>query len=558
MKVTKSKDILFSNKNRAERIETARNTNYELIVIGGGITGVGIALDAALRGISTLLVEKRDYASGTSSKSTKLIHGGLRYLKQLDFGLVRESGLERAIAHRNAPHLVHPENMLLPIVKGGTFNKYSASLAISVYDMLAKVEKQDRKKTHNKKQTLAYEPLLNQEILKSGITYSEYRTDDARLTMEVLKAARREGAESFNYMKVESFIYQDDQIVGVNCIDRISGKDITFNGDNVVSATGPWADKVRLKDGTLNDKSLRLTKGVHIVVPKEKLNIRSAVYFDAFDGRMLFAVPRGNVTYIGTSDTNYDKDLDRVLCTEEDVEYLLEKTNHMFEVAHVSKEDVISSWAGLRPLIHEEGKSPSELSRKDEIFVSDRGLVSIAGGKLTGYRKMAKRIVDLVQSRDNKLVRSRCKTKRYKLHVDGFKDYKSYTSYYNWLFQEFESSGVSNYQCWYLTTTYGKNAESILKAASINEKLSIEKAIIQEEIAYTIDFESSIYPDDYFNRRSGKLYFDIYSLESHFDFIVDEYARHFEWTDAEKKNQYTKCRTLIDDVRILIKEELVQ
>jgi len=155
------KDIKFSNRDRSDRVAKATSMHYDLIVIGGGITGAGIALDAALRGINTLLVEKRDYASGTSSKSTKLIHGGLRYLKQLDFGLVRESGLERAVAHKNAPHLVHPENMLLPIVDSGTFNKFSASIAISVYDLLAKVEKQDRKKTLNKEQTLEYEQLLN-------------------------------------------------------------------------------------------------------------------------------------------------------------------------------------------------------------------------------------------------------------------------------------------------------------------------------------------------------------------------------------------------------------
>ncbi len=161
-----SKDIKFSNKDRKSRLSKASETDYDLIVIGGGITGVGIALDASLRGIKTLLLEKRDYASGTSSKSTKLIHGGLRYLKQLDFGLVRESGLERAVAHHNAPHLVHPEKMLLPIVECGTFNKYSASLAISVYDLLAKVDKVDRKQSFSKSKTLEYEPLLNQEILK--------------------------------------------------------------------------------------------------------------------------------------------------------------------------------------------------------------------------------------------------------------------------------------------------------------------------------------------------------------------------------------------------------
>jgi len=554
MGVFNFKDIAFSNKNRAERIEKARNTNYDLIVIGGGITGVGIALDASLRGIKTLLLEKRDYASGTSSKSTKLIHGGLRYLKQLDFGLVRESGLERAIAHRNAPHLVHPENMLLPIVKNGTFNKYSASLAISVYDMLAKVEKEDRKKTHNKKETLDYEPLLNQEILKSGITYSEYRTDDARLTVEVLKAARREGAESFNYMKVDSFVYENDRVSGVNCRDRVQEDRITFKANNIVSAVGPWADKVRIKDGAINNKSLHLTKGVHIVVPKEKLNIHSAVYFDAFDGRMLFAVPRGNVTYIGTSDTTYKKDLDRVLCTEEDVEYLLEKTNHMFEVAHVAKEDVISSWAGLRPLIHEEGKSPSELSRKNEIFVSDRGLITIAGGKLTGYRKMAKRIVNLIQKRDSQLQKSKCKTKRHKIHAASFENYQEYLAYIENLNQSFKSKDVSKYICWFLTSTYGRNAEIILNKALIDQEGSLEESIIKSEIQFVIDYESALRPDDYFNRRSGKLYFDIESLQRNFDLIIREFAKHFSWSKEKTEVERKKCKELISDVTIIRKE----
>lgn len=554
MKAKRFKDISFSNKNRSERLEKAKKKRFGLIVIGGGITGVGIALDAALRGISTLLLEKRDYASGTSSKSTKLIHGGLRYLKQLDFGLVRESGLERAIAHKNAPHLVHPENMLLPIVKGGTFNKYSASLAISVYDMLAKVEKKDRKKTHNKKQTLEYEPLLNQEILKSGITYSEYRTDDARLTIEVLKAARREGAESFNYMKVDSFVYEDNKVVGVNCIDRVTDEVLVFEGDNIVSAAGPWADKVRLKDDTLKGKTLRLTKGVHIVVPKEKLNIHSAVYFDAFDGRMIFAVPRGNITYIGTSDTHYTKDLDRVLCTEEDVDYLLEKTNHMFEVAHVSKDDVISSWAGLRPLIHEEGKSPSELSRKDEIFVSERGLITIAGGKLTGYRKMAKRIVDLVQQRDTNMKKTKCKTKRYKLHADSFLDYHQYTAYLNNLWHDNELIGISKYQSWYLTTTYGKNAKTILEMSAMYKDLTFVEALLKAEVKYCIDYESAMYPDDYFNRRSGKIYFDIFSVEKYLELIVNEFANHFDWTLQQKENEYTRSVGLLDDVRMINKE----
>jgi len=552
------KDIKFSNRDRSDRVAKATSMHYDLIVIGGGITGAGIALDAALRGINTLLVEKRDYASGTSSKSTKLIHGGLRYLKQLDFGLVRESGLERAVAHKNAPHLVHPENMLLPIVDSGTFNKFSASIAISVYDLLAKVEKQDRKKTLNKEQTLEYEQLLNQDILKSGITYSEYRTDDARLTIEVIKSAIRAGAQAFNYMKVDDFIYKGNSIEGVKCRDRVADKEVIFRARNIVSAAGPWADKLRLKDGALNNKSLHLTKGVHIVVPREKLNVKSAVYFDAFDGRMLFAVPRGNVTYIGTSDTTYRKDLDRVLCTTEDVEYILEKTNHMFEVAHLVNDDVISSWAGLRPLIHEDGKSPSELSRKDEIFISDRGLVSIAGGKLTGYRQMAKRIVNLVQKRDDKLLKSRCKTKRHKVHVDPFASYQEYKKYFPALTKEINHFGISEYDCWYLTSTYGKNAKVILRNAVTDKTLPIAQAIVRAEIEFTIDHESTIYPDDYFNRRSGKIYFDVESVENNFDFIIDEFARLFSWSDTIKKKEWNKCRELLNDVTKIKAEALAK
>ncbi len=553
-----SKDIKFSNKDRKSRLSEASKTDYDLIVIGGGITGAGIALDAALRGVNTLLLEKRDYASGTSSKSTKLIHGGLRYLKQLDFKLVRESGLERAVAHYNAPHLVHPEKMLLPIVESGTFNKYSASLAISVYDLLAKVEKVDRKQSLSKSKTLEYEPLLNQDILKSGITYSEYRTDDARLTIEVLKSARRAGAESFNYMKVEDFVYTDDTISGVRCTDRVEGKEVRFSATNIVSAAGPWVDQLRLKDGALNNKSLHLTKGVHIVVPKEKLNINSAVYFDAFDGRMIFAVPRGKVTYIGTSDTNYNKDLDRVLCTEEDVDYLLQKTNHMFEVAFLNKEDVISSWAGLRPLIHEDGKSPSELSRKDEIFVSDRGLISIAGGKLTGYRKMAKRIVDLVQKKDDNLRKSKCKTKRHLLHSDPFSSYQEFKQYYTRLWKETNLAELTEHDCWYLTSTYGKNAGAVINNALSMPDHSIGKAIIKSEIEFAIDHESVIYPDDYFNRRSGRIYFNVESVHDNFDFIIDEFADHFQWTETFKSDQWKKCRALLDDVTKIQKEALAK
>lgn len=550
MKKEDKSDIPFSNLNRAERIGKSMQTVYDLIVIGGGVTGAGIALDASLRGLSTLLVEKKDFASGTSSKSTKLIHGGLRYLKQFEIGLVKESGLERAVAHRNIPHLVHPEKMLLPIVHKGSFSKIAASFAISIYDWLAKVPAADRKVSFNKRETLKEEPLLNEKLLKSAIQYSEYRTDDARLTMELVKAARRNSAEAYNYMEVSDFIYKDDKVYGVKCLDLLSNNKVEFKGRQVVSAAGPWVDILRDLNNSKKGKTLQLTKGVHIVVPKEKLPISSSVYFDVFDGRLLFAIPRGKVTYIGTSDTQYKGDMDKVLCTNKDAEYILKAVNNMFNIDPLLPEDIISTWAGLRPLIHEDGKSPSELSRKDEVFISDTNLISIAGGKLTGYRKMAERIVDLVQEKISIDQNKKCQTEDYDIHSDSFLDYEEFEKFIGDLKSKYEAHGVSHYRAWYLATTYGKHAELIINQA-LELDIPLEKALLKSEIKYGIEYESCYMPDDYFNRRSGKIYFDIETLKANLDFIISEFSTHFSWNQEKITKVKKESINHIEEVTII-------
>jgi len=319
-----------------------------LIIIGGGITGAGIALDASLRGLKTILLEKGDFASGTSSKSTKLIHGGLRYLKQFEIKLVRESGLERAIAHENACHLVHPESMFLPIVKNGSFGKLTASFAVSVYDWLASVPAKDRKQVLSKEESLERETLLRSDILKSGILYSEYRTDDARLTIELIKKAREQSAEAFNYLEVKSFLENNGKLGGVVAYDKVLDKEVQISARVIVNATGPWADSLRRVDDSSSQTNLRLTKGVHVVIAKEKLNLKSATYFDAFDGRMIFAIPRGRCVYIGTTDTKFTEDNNEVHCNEEDAQYLLDAVNRFFDISDLSIADIESTWAGLR------------------------------------------------------------------------------------------------------------------------------------------------------------------------------------------------------------------
>ncbi len=528
----------FTNKERTQRIDQAVSTHYDLIIIGGGITGAGIILDATLRGLKVLLLEKEDFASGTSSKSTKLIHGGLRYLKQLEFGLVKESGVERAIVHNMACHLVHPRNMVLPIVHDGTFSKLSASIAISVYDRLAKVQGDQRRKNVSKRKLLSIEPSLRKERVKSGIIYSEYRTDDARLTMELIKASIRNGAEAFNYAEVTGFEYENGKTAGVIAHDHISNKEIKLSSAIVVSAAGPWVDFVRTKDDAQTETNLHLSKGVHIVLEKSLLPIKNPIYFDAFDGRMIFAIPRGQVVYVGTTDTTYKGHPDAQHCTLQDAEYLINATNNFFDIHPITVQDIKSTWSGLRPLIQQKGKPPTELSRKDEIFVSDSGLISIAGGKLTGFRKMAQRIVDLVFEKNDKEW-ANCKTKNYKLHHAPFKNYSAYRSWTQNLIAE--NDHLNRNEIISLVNNYGKDAEKIIKYAQDNNG-----NILESELEYTIEHESVFHPLDFFERRTGYLYFDIDKMRSHYENINSKLGNIFSHSSKLIDQQKEDCQEALD------------
>ncbi|MCU0355611.1 MAG: glycerol-3-phosphate dehydrogenase/oxidase, partial [Cytophagales bacterium] len=356
-----------------------RRQPLDLLVVGGGITGAGIALDAATRGMRVGLLEMQDFAAGTSSRSTKLIHGGLRYLKQLEFKLVAETGRERRIVYENGPHVTRAEPMLLPLVKGGSLGRWSASLGLAVYDWLAGVGQAERRRMLSAAETLDFEPLLDTQNLTGGAYYYEYRTDDARLTLEVLKEAVARGARAVNYAKVTGFLYENQKIAGAKATDLLTGETYEIAAKVVVNASGPWVDTLDALDNTARIGKLYLTKGVHIVVAHEKLPLRQSAYFDVPDGRMVFAIPREGKTYIGTTDTPYQGDMVHPEMTAEDRDYLLQAANHLFPVANLTPANVESHWVGLRPLIRQPGKGPSEISRKDEIFKYDSGLISIAG-----------------------------------------------------------------------------------------------------------------------------------------------------------------------------------
>ncbi|MFT6856898.1 MAG: glycerol-3-phosphate dehydrogenase [Cyclobacteriaceae bacterium] len=531
---------IFNSNNRNKLVNRLKSTNYDLIVIGGGITGAGIALDAASRGLEVALIEKNDFASGTSSKSTKLIHGGLRYLKQFEIALVREVGQERAIVHNLAPHLVKSERMLLPLIKDGTYGKIMTSVGLMVYDVLAGVEKVDQRKMLTKEETMKLEPLMDESKMEGGGIYAEYRTDDARLTVEILKTASNFDADIINYAEATDFIYTDGKISGVHWKDKLTEENYEMHSSFVISAAGPWVDELRKKNKSLQGKKLHPTKGVHIVLPWDKFPVKQSVYFDVPDGRMIFAIPRDRVTYIGTTDTDYHGDINDVRTNIGDVEYLIDGTKHIFPSLNITVEDVESSWAGLRPLIEEEGKSASQLSRKDEIFESETGLLSIAGGKLTGYRKMAERIVDKLGERIEKQtgdpIKS-CSTDKLILMGAGFKSDADVAKYRSRLKDEVEKLGLDPYYGEYLTSNYGRQSDEILSNFDKQKAKDPEIKLALAELHFTIENEAVHSLLDFFERRTGRLYFNIKSIPKLIDPVSKAMSEMFKWSKKRKKQE---------------------
>ncbi len=555
--------IRFSVLDRPTQIARASKDKFDLIVIGGGVTGAGIALDASSRGMNVCLIEKNDFASGTSNKSTKLIHGGLRYLKQMEIGLVKESGSERAIVHTLAPHLVVPEKMLLPLIEGGTYGKMMTAIGLKVYDFLANVEGDDKRKMLSAQETADREPLLNKDILTGGGYYAEYRTDDARLTIELLKKAASFGATIINYCEMRSFTYDEEgKIKNLTCFDHNNQTSFSLKAQNYVSAAGPWVDLLREKDQSMNNKYLHLTKGVHIVFSKERFPLTQSIYFDVPDGRMIFAIPRGRSVYVGTTDTNYNGNLNRVVATREDADYLLEATNNMFPSLGLVLEDIESNWAGLRPLIHEDGKDPSELSRKDEIFVSKTGLISIAGGKLTGYRKMAQRVIDRVlkdipEKKKAHLVTSY--TEKIALTSEPLKNSKEVDNYIIELEKKLKDLHISEpYQAWYLATTYGKQADAIVDKVTYFLNGAPEDKLIRAELWYSVHHEMTNSLADFFVRRTGRLYFDIHSVHRYRLLVQEDMIKYLGWDEARVLQENTYLDILLQDASEYYEEEFAR
>lgn len=516
-----------------------KENKFDVLVIGGGITGAGIALDASTRGMKTALVEMQDFSAGTSSRSTKLVHGGLRYLKQFEVKMVAEVGKERAVVYENGPHVTTPEWMLLPFHTGGTFGKFTTSIGLRVYDFLAGVKKKERRKMFSKEQTLAYEPLVKQDGLKGGGYYVEYRTDDSRLTIEVMKEAIDKGAAALNYTKVENLLYDTEgKINGVAVTDVLTGEKYSVFAEVIVNAAGPWVDSIREKDGSRKGKTLQLTKGVHLVIDQSVFPLKQAIYFDTPDGRMVFAIPRDGKAYVGTTDTFYKEDPVNPAMTVEDRTYILNAIKYMFPSVNVTEDDVESSWAGVRPLILEDGKDPSEISRKDEIWESESGLVTIAGGKLTGYRKMAETVVNLVSGKFAKANKSfsECQTKHLPISGGKVGGSSKFDSYVAGIVPDGMDAGLTKEDAEAVARMYGSNAPVVYRIVK-EQKASAENnmpVLLWAKVHYALEHELAMTPVDVLLRRTGLLLFGIKEAVQYKEEVLAYMAIYYGWDQAEQ------------------------
>lgn len=359
----------------------------DVLVIGGGIVGAGVARDAAMRGLKIGLVEQHDFAFGTSSRSSRLLHGGLRYLAQGRIGLVREASVEKTILHRIAPHLAEPLPFIFPTYRDNrNWRLWQLQLGVKFYDLLCGGRNLGRSTWLNQDEVMFKVPGLRTDGLRGGVRYYDGFTQDARLTLDTLRSAAKAGATLLNYCSFQNATraeFWDCQVV-----DRLSDRVVRLRARNVVNATGPWAGGL-----PHSHVHLRVTKGVHVVVDRSRLPVPETVVMTE-GKRILFAIPWGRRTILGTTDTDYAGSLDHVTADADDIQYVLRVTNRFFPDVRLTEADVISSWAGLRPLLADSGGKPSDISRSHDIRNPEPGWWDVAGGKLTTYRLMAEQTVD--------------------------------------------------------------------------------------------------------------------------------------------------------------------
>jgi glycerol-3-phosphate dehydrogenase len=529
--------------------------DYDLVVIGGGITGAGIARDAALRGLRVALFEKSDYASGTSSKSSKLVHGGLRYLEHGEIGLVFESVSERRVQTRVAPHLVRPLPFLIPIYQGAKPGLEVMNLGLWIYDSLALFRAPRLHKTfRGTRAALAIEPALRTEGLRGALEYYDCATDDARLVVENALDARALGAACHTYTEVTRLERAaSGRITGVAVRDRLTGEARSVSARVVILAAGAWTDEmIRRFELPIGRDLLRRTKGVHVVVPRERLPLARAItLISPVDQRVMFAIPWRERTVLGTTDTDFTGTADDVAADRADVAYLCDSANGVFPAAQLVPDDVIATWAGLRPLIAApENVDESDVSREHEIFTRADGLVIIAGGKLTTYRRMAREAVNetlkLLDQLGEPVSAARASTKSRPLPgAEGLAtpDLEGVAAIGR---QLMAAHGLDVDTATHLCGVYGSRApllaRRIAEEPALGARLDRELPYVWAEIEFAARHDLARTVEDVLARRVPLLLVSRDQGEAVCDAVADRLAEVLGWSPAQRRDMLAEYR----------------
>ncbi|MDH5361897.1 MAG: glycerol-3-phosphate dehydrogenase [Aigarchaeota archaeon] len=548
--------VEFSFDTRRENLERMKGTEFDVVVLGGGVTGAGIARDAAARGLKVALLEKGDFGSGTSSRSTRLIHGGLRYLRYFKLGLVYESSKERETLREIAPHLVHPLSFVIPVYEKGPDSMLKIRFGLWLYDILARFRNVRRHRVVNPDKAIEMEPEIRRNALKGAAIYFDSKTDDARLTLLTVISAFRMGAVVANYIEVVDVLKEKERAVGVRVRDKISGRESEVRGKIMVNVTGPWVDDISKMDDPSCQKKLRLTKGIHLMVMREKIENKNAVVMNALkDQRNVFVLPFGSRSLVGTTDTDFEGEPDQVYAEREDVDYLLETVNEYFPGCDLTTEDVISTWAALRPLVDTEAASEYEASREYKITESSSGLITMAGGKLTAHRSMAMKAVDYavkrLERRHGIRPEKECETDRVPLEGGAIGNFDSYLK--EETTRAKDEAGLDEETVAHLVGRYGSNYTKLLDM--LKEKPELRQRIVNDlpyiwaELPYAVEHEMAMTLSDFFFRRTRIGYEDWDQGMAISRRVAEVMAKHLGWDSEDVKKHIRAYKREVDEGR---------
>jgi glycerol-3-phosphate dehydrogenase len=500
-----------------------------------------------------LLLERFDFASGTSSKSTKLVHGGLRYLQQLQFGVTLESLRERQMQMRLAPHMVWSMPFVVPTYKGSWFKNTKLNAGLWIYDLMAGVRGNDFHRKISAAEVRKLCPGIKSEGLTGGFLYSDCRTDDARHTLAVIKSACDHGALAMNYAKVTGFLRQRGRIVGVEFVDSTDAKaqPVRVLGSRVINATGVWSEVVTKSGGVRRTTTVVPAKGVHVTVSQQRLPITSAMIVNSVhDKRFCFAVPWYDCVVIGTTDTEYDGDMDKLTVTAQEKVYILDAVNAAFPGLNLTEDDITGEFAGLRPLIKPAGKkgSTAAISRQHSLEESVDGLVSIAGGKLTTYRLMAAETVDYVADRlmwdDPELHVPDCRTDQ--IPLGGWSRTEDINKSVATLARDAFLLGLDAETAAYLPSAYGSETRAVLALAaevpSLAARISAPHPYILAQVVYAVRCEAALTLDDVLSRRIRLVITDRAAALAAAEAVSDLMAVELSWSQDRKAAEVARFR----------------